>query len=238
MVEVAWSPYQRRSAFLLSAAASPGSTIPAWPRRRIVRVLRALLQVFVLFPMLRIGYGIEVRGAEHLRGLGPCLLISNHNMHLDWSMLLRALPWRFRRRVAVAGAADDIFGARRRALTAGLLGNAFPFERDGSGIRESLEDVQGLLGAGWSILMFPEGKLTVCGPTQPFKSGVAWLAVKAGVPVVPIRVDVLRPGMWESGWFPNPRGRVRVTVGEPIRLAPDSRHAEAVVALQEAVARA
>jgi 1-acyl-sn-glycerol-3-phosphate acyltransferase len=200
--------------------------------------VRTSAQIGLLFPLLRVAYGIEVRGKENLVGSGPCLFISNHNMHLDWSMLLRAMPWRVRRRVAVAGAADDIFGARRRALTAGLLGNAFPFERDGSGIRESLEEVQGLLKGGWSILMFPEGKLTVCGPTQPFKSGVAWLAVKAGVPVIPIRIDVLRPGMWEPGWFPKFRGRVRVTFGEAVRFTGDAHHAGAAAILQRAVAEA
>ncbi len=204
-----------------------------------MRFFRTLIQLILLFPILRVAYSVEVRGRQNLKALDrPCLVISNHNMHLDWSMLLRALPRHLRTKVAVAAAADDIFGTRRRALSAAFLGNAFPFERDGGGIRESLEDVQALLGTGWSILMFPEGKLTVCGPTQPFKSGVAWLAARADVPVVPIRVDVLRPGLWESGWFPNPRGRVRVTVGEPIRLAADSRHTEAAATLQEAVARA
>ena len=34
----------------------------------------------------------------------PCLIISNHNMHLDQAMLLRAMPHGFRQRVAIAAA--------------------------------------------------------------------------------------------------------------------------------------
>ena len=43
--------------------------------------------------------------------------------------------------MAIAAAATDIYGNRFRGFWASLLGNAFPFAKEGSGVRESLEYV-------------------------------------------------------------------------------------------------
>ncbi|GIW13855.1 MAG: AMP-binding protein [Tepidiforma sp.] len=212
---------------------------PAWPRWRTVQWLRQALLSWFVFPLLRIGYSVEVRGRERFAAVQqPCLIISNHNMHLDQAMLLRSMPPSFRRRVAIAAAASDIFGNRLRGFFASLLGNAFPFAKEGSGVRESLEYVAKMLGEGWNVLIFPEGKLTVIGPMQPFKSGTGLLAVETGVPVLPMRIDVLRPGFYEGKWLPHPRARVRVSIGEPIRFEPGISYQEATARLEEAVRNA
>jgi long-chain acyl-CoA synthetase len=212
---------------------------PTWPRWRWVRWLRRGLMSGVAFPLLRLGYSVEVRGRERFRTLTePSLIISNHNMHLDQAMLLRSMPTDFRQRVAIAAAASDIFGNRVRGFGAGLLGNAFPFAKEGSGVRESLEYVAKMLSEGWHVLIFPEGKLTVVGPMQPFKGGTGLLAVETGAPVLPMRIDVLRPGFYEGKWLPHPRARVRVTIGEPVRLAPGTGYNEATAMLEEAVRNA
>lgn len=212
---------------------------PTWPRRRPVRWVRRALTSLVVFPLLRLGYSVEVRGRERFRTVQePCLIISNHNMHLDQSMLLRSMPHGFRQRVAIAAAASDIFGNRLRGFGASLLGNAFPFAKEGSGVRDSLEYVAKMLDEGWNVLIFPEGRLTVVGPMQPFKSGTGLLAVETGVPVLPMRIDVLRPGFYEGKWLPHPRARVRVSVGEPIRFGQGTNYAEATAMLEEAVRNA
>lgn len=212
---------------------------PTWPRRRPVRWLRRVLMTGLVFPLLRIGYSVEVRGRERFKNLNePVLVISNHNMHLDQAMLLRSMPHGFRQRVAIAAAASDIFGNRLRGFGASLLGNAFPFAKEGSGVRESLEYVAKMLDDGWNVLIFPEGKLTVVGPMQPFKSGTGLLAVETGVPVLPMRIDVLRPGFYEGKWLPHPHARVRVSIGEPIRFPPGTGYAEATAMLEEAVRNA
>ncbi len=212
---------------------------PAWPRRRPVRWLRRALMSALVSPLLRLGYRVEVRGRERFGAVQePCLLISNHNMHLDAGLLLHIMPPDFRQRVAVAAAASDIFGNRVRGFGSSLLGNAFPFAKEGSGVRESLEHVAKMLEEGWNVLIFPEGKLTVCGPTQPFKSGTGLLAVETGVPVFPMRIEVLRPGFYEGKWLPHPRARVLVRIGEPITFDPGTSYAEASTRLEEAVAGA
>lgn len=209
---------------------------PTWPRSRPVRVLRRLLLRGVVFPLLSVGYGLEVRGRERFALLRePTLVISNHNMHLDQGMLLRAMPDEFRERLAIAAAASDIFGNRIRGFGSALLGNAFPFAKEGAGVRESLEYVAHMLAEGWHVLIFPEGKLTVGGPMQPFKAGIGLLAVETGAPVLPMRIDILRPGFYEGKWLPHPRARVRVNVGMPCRFERGTPYAAAAAALEEAV---
>ncbi len=190
----------------------------------------------MLFPLLWVNYKLEVRGRENIKLANrPCLVISNHCMHLDWSMLLRTLPWRFRRRTAVAAAADDIYGNRLRGFTSSLLGNSFAFDTGGSGTRESLEAVLALIDARYSVIIFPEGELTTDGPRKPFKSGAGWLALKSGVEVLPIRIDVLRRGVFEGRWLPWPRGHVRVNVGKPLRVPLETTYADAALLLERAV---
>lgn len=212
---------------------------PSWPRWWPVRSLRHLLMTGVVFPLLRLGYSVEIRGRERFRALPePVLIISNHNMHLDQAMLLRSMPRGFRQRVAIAAAASDIFGNRLRGFGASLLGNAFPFAKEGSGVRESLEYVGKMLEEGWNVLIFPEGRLTVIGPMQPFKSGIGLLAVETGVAVLPMRIDVLRPGFYEGRWLPHPRARVRVSIGERITIPLGTDYAEATATLEQAVRNA
>ena len=210
-----------------------------WPHWWATRRFRESFQLALLFPAIWLGYGIEVRGRHHIAQVEqPCLVISNHTIHLDWSMVLRTLPRRFRLRTAVAAAADDIFGNRARAFTGRLFGNAFPFDREGGGIRGSLEHVAGLLESGWNVLIFPEGQRSESGEQMPFKSGVGWLAVRSGRPVLPIRVDLLRRGLYEGRWMPVPRGRVRVTVGAPVVFPPETTYREAIALLELAVLEA
>jgi 1-acyl-sn-glycerol-3-phosphate acyltransferase len=205
---------------------------------RPVRWFRAAAQTLVLFPLIRVGYGVEVTGKEHLDGVRrPCMLISNHNMHLDWSMVLRTLPRRIRQRTAVAAAASDIFSTRKRSFTSKLFGNAYPFDKTGSGVRESLEFTKGLLDGGWNVLIFPEGQMSETGAMGPFKSGVAWIASRANADVLPMRVEIVRPGIYEGARFPR-RGRVRVHIGAPVRLARDASYGETTRVLEAAVREA
>jgi long-chain acyl-CoA synthetase len=217
------------------AARDRDTGLPSWPRKRPVRwARRALFTVFVL-TITRAAYGIDVQGKERLKLFQePGLIISNHCLHLDMALLLRALPVGFRNRVAIAAAASDIFGNPVRGFGSALLGNAFPFAKEGGGIRDSLENVGKVLDQGFSVLMFPEGSMTELGPMQPFKGGVGLLARETARPVLPMRIDVLRPGMVEGHWRP-PRGRIRITIGVPLLIDAKLGYADATGLLEQAV---
>ena len=93
---------------------------------------------------------------------------------------------------------------------------------------------QSLLEQNWSILVFPEGRLTVCGPMRPFKAGVGLMAVETGVPVLPVRVDIKKRGPWEGAGRLS-RGEVEVRFGEPRRFEPDEDPSAATAWIEEAV---
>ncbi|MGH2608327.1 MAG: lysophospholipid acyltransferase family protein [Tepidiformaceae bacterium] len=210
-----------------------------WPRTRPVRWLRRAIMALVVVPLFRIAYGIEVRGRANVLAPGPpCLMVSNHNMGLDWGILAVAFPARVRQRLMVAAGSDEIFGNRFRGFAARVIGNAFPFPKEGARIRHGLESAQTLLDEGWHVLVLPEGERKSHVPMRPFKPGIGWLVARTGAEVVPIRIDVLKPGIFDGGGWRRPRGRVCVSFGP--RLQPDTskKYDEIAGALEEAVREA
>jgi long-chain acyl-CoA synthetase len=187
---------------------------------------------------VRTFYRLESRGGERLAEVrGPVIFAANHCAHLDNAFIIVALPKRFRRRLAIAAAAVDIFGRRHLGLPikgalAQLLGNAFPFARRRGPPR--VDHLQSLLDHGWSVLIFPEGKLTVGGPMQPFKAGIGLIAIESHTPVVPVRVKVNRRGPWEGGGRLS-RGAIEVTFGSPMVFGEDEDPVEATARLEAAV---
>ena len=127
----------------------------------------------------------------------PAFVTHKFPSWLRWQVVLSL------RRLLMSG-----FGNRLRGFGASLLGNGFPFVKEGSGVRESLEYVREMLEQGWNVLIFPEGKLTVIGPTEPFKSGIGLLAFETGASVLPTRIDVLRAGFYEGKWLTSGDDRV------------------------------
>jgi long-chain acyl-CoA synthetase len=169
----------------------------------------------------------------------PVIFAANHCAHLDNAFIIVALPGRLRRRLAIAAATEDIFGPRHFGLPvkgwlAQLLGNAFAFAPRGRRPAR-VDHLQALLDGGWSVLIFPEGKLTVCGPMRPFKAGIGLLAAETRVPVVPVRVEVARRGYWEGGGVR--RGAVEVRFGEAMTF-PDDAEPEEIAGRLEAAVRA
>jgi len=202
------------------------------------RWARAVLWEILLEPFVRTFYDLRAGGLEHLESVpGPVIFAANHCAHLDNGFIIMALSWRWRRRLAIAAASADIFGPRHfglplKGMLARLLGNAFPFTRRRGPPR--VDFFQSLLAQGWSVLVFPEGKLTVCGPMQPFKAGVGLMAVEAGVPIVPVRVDVTKRGPWEGAGRLS-RGAVEVRFGEARRFVEGDDPAAATAWLEAAV---
>jgi len=219
------------------------SGIYAWPLNPIPRAIGIGLQALFMLPFFSLIYRVRVSGLEHLSGLrGPVLFTPNHHLHNDVGIILTRFPLAWRWRLSVAAAADDIFGNRLRGFGSALIGNAFPLAREGA-IRRSLELLGGRLDRGFSVLIFPEGKLTLGGPMQAFKSGTGLLAVEGATPVVPMKLKVHRISRLDSrGELPadgrrHPwRGEVELVFGAPIRFAWDTDHVAATARLEEAVA--
>jgi long-chain acyl-CoA synthetase len=214
------------------------SGIYGWPLNPIVRAAAIALQPLLIGWFFLI-YGVRVTGLDRLRNLkGPVLFTPNHGLHNDVGIMLTHFPLVWLWHLSAAAAADDIFGNPVRGFLSAFVGNAFPLAREGA-IRRSLELLGARLDRGFSILIFPEGKLTVGGPIQPFKSGTGLIAVEGATPVVPMRLKVLRYSRFDSGAPPRAprtwRGQVELVYGEPIHFAWDTDHTVATQRLQAAV---
>jgi len=217
--------------------------IHGWPLGTIPRSIGIGLQTLFLIPAYALIYRTRVTGLKHLRGLrGPVLFTPNHHLHNDVGLILTRFPLAWRWRLSTAAAADDIYGNPIRGFGASLIGNAFPLAREGA-VRRSLELLGARLDRGFSILIFPEGKLTLGGPMQPFKAGTGLIAVEGATPVVPMKLKIHRMSRIDSrGELPadgrrHPwRGEVELAFGAPIHFAWDTDHAAATATLEEAVA--
>ena len=209
-------------------------TGPRWPTALWCRGLRGLIQRGFIFPMLTLTFRLRVLGLHNLDGLSaPTLFAANHAHPADHLLILQALPRALRGRMAIAAAAEQL-GTWGRGLVYPLVGNGFPLAQNGP-IRSSLENVGRVLADGWSVLIFPEGKLAKGGPTQPFKGGVGFCAITTGTEVVPVRLHVHAFGF---PWFLPllKRGRVDVVFGRPLRFPKGTNHRVATSAIERAVA--
>ena len=216
-----------------SVARPPVVKFPVWGMRLWARMARGLLQQGLVFPLMTLAYGLKVSGRENLAGLtGPVLFVSNHHLGLDNPLILKAVTRRWRRHLAIAAAAELWHNPVWWVLNP-LLGNGFPIAREGP-VRPSLENLGRIIDRGWSVLVYPEGVLTVGGPMQPFMQGAGLIAVEGRVPVVPVRLDVTRFGA-PSKLPLLRRGRVEVRFGPPVEFAPGADYQRATGVIEEAV---
>ncbi len=211
----------------------PMMSFPQWGMQWWCRMTRGALQRGVVFPLVALPYGLKVTGRENLEGItGPVLFASNHNLGLDNPLIIKAVPLKWRRRMAIAGAAN-LWRNPVWWIMNPLLGNGFPLAKDGP-VRPSLENMGKIMDDGWSVLIYPEGELTVGGPIKPFMSGAGLVAVEGRIPVVPLRLHIHRLGSPTRFPFLR-RGSVEVRFGEPLSFPPGTNHRNATAAIENAV---
>jgi 1-acyl-sn-glycerol-3-phosphate acyltransferase len=207
-----------------------------WVRSAPATLVRSGLQRALMAPVIRSQVSLKVHNVEVLDRLGTAaVLVANHSSHLDAPVILEALGARRRRRVAIAAAADYFFDVWWRAAPSGLVIGTYPLERRGGrGANSSSQ----LLHDGWSLVIFAEGGRSYTGEMRPFKKGAAYLALEAGVPVVPIALrgtyDAMPP---KQNWPTRGRPPVHVTFGEALHGREGEKAAEFTPRIEEAVAK-
>ena len=122
----------------------------------------------------------RVEGLDVLSRIdGPVIFAANHASHLDTPLILLSLPDEWRRRTAVAAAADYFFDTWWRAVGSAMVFNTFPIDRRGGSMATTPGEV---LADGWSLVIFPEGTRSKDGWVGRFQLGAAYLACQHGVP--------------------------------------------------------
>jgi long-chain acyl-CoA synthetase len=226
-------------AVLVEAARTAKAALRAWrwPLSPVVRAVGLASQVLLIYPFVHLFYRVRVSGMERIRpDDGPFLLTPNHCLHLDNGIILARLPFAIRWKLSVAAAADTIYANPIQGVLASVLANAFPLQREG-GVRKSLELLGQRLDKGYNILIYPEGKLTVGGPLQPFKAGAGLIAVEGGTPIVPVKLKIHTMSIIDRRRLPaSLRGDVELVIGEPMWFDAETDHATATTRLEAAVA--
>ena len=215
------------------ASNPPVTNFPEWGMRWWCRMVRGFIQRGLMFPVLKLPYGMRVAGRENLRDLeGPVLFASNHSLGLDNALIIEAIPNHWRRRLAIAGAAR-LWKNPVLWVVNPLLGNGFPLAQEGA-VRPSLENMGKIIDNGWSVLIYPEGQLTIGGPIKPFMNGTGLVAVEGRLPVVPLKLHIDRLG--SPTRFPIfKRGSVEIRFGEPLKFSPGTDYQKATSTIEAAV---
>ena len=172
---------------------------------------------------------LEVEGAEHIPTTGAFVLSPVHRSIMD-TPIASCLT---RRRMRFMGK-DSLWKRQPAAWLLSALGG-FPVSR-GKADREALKRCIVVLEAGEPLVLFPEGERK-SGPTvQPLFAGAAYVALKAGVPIVPVGIGGSERVMPKGSRFVHPR-KVHVIVGAPLTATPASPDATTNIRVPRLVVR-
>ncbi|MGN6634328.1 MAG: lysophospholipid acyltransferase family protein [Oryzihumus sp.] len=173
---------------------------------------------FVLVPLARAIYRPRVIGRANVPRRGAVILASNHLSFIDSVVIPLTAP----RRVVFLAKAEYFTGTGIRGALSRAWFNALgmiPVERDDHrAAQDSLDAALEVLRQGEAFGIYPEGTRSRDGRLYRGRTGVAWLALTAGVPVVPVALEGTQRLQPVGSRLPRP---VRVTVrfGEPMHFA-------------------
>lgn len=206
-----------------------------WARSYPARLARVLLVEGVVRPAMQIIATPTVEGLDRLTGLeGPVIFAANHHSHVDTPLMLSVIPEPWRHHLFIGAAADYFFTNQVTSMVSALVIGAIPIERSRVS-RHSADQAAELIDDGWSMLIFPEGGRSPDGWGQPFRGGAAYLALRCGVPVVPIHLEGTGRILPKGGKHLSP-GATTVTIGTPLSPTDDEDSRRFGARIEKAVA--
>jgi 1-acyl-sn-glycerol-3-phosphate acyltransferase len=154
---------------------------------------------------------VTVEGLEKLTPGASYVFASNHLSYMDTPVILANIPADFR-----FMAKDGLFKIPLLGTHLGQAGHIpVPRHDPRAAVKTMTLAADTIRARNISILIFPEGGRSHDGVLQPFKDGAAYIAIKAGVPVVPLAISGTRAVLaMHSATFH--RGNVTLRIGDPI----------------------
>lgn len=176
-------------------------------------ILRAwwMLSRFMVSWIALFGWRFRAYGIHNVPRSGAVILACNHQSFFDPVLVAIHLP-----RSSTFMARDTLFKFAPFAFLIRSL-NAFPIRR-GAGDVGAMKESLRRLRDGWSLLVFPEGTRTVDGSLGEIRGGIAVLAGRARVPVVPVYIRGAVRAWPRGSRFPRP-APIEVRYGEPLAEA-------------------
>jgi 1-acyl-sn-glycerol-3-phosphate acyltransferase len=144
--------------------------------------LSRLARTWARFLLAASGVRVRVEGLEHIDPNGSYVFVSNHLSYMDTPVVLSHVPVQFR------------FLAKRGLFQIPLLGTHLsqaghipvPREDPRAAVKTMQVAAETIANKRISLLIFPEGGRSHDGKLRPFKEGAVYIAIKAGVPIVPM----------------------------------------------------
>jgi 1-acyl-sn-glycerol-3-phosphate acyltransferase len=174
------------------------------------RTQHAVARVWARFLLAVSGARVHVEGLDKLAPDASYVLVANHASYMDTPLVLAHIPLQFR------------FFAKQGLFRIPLLGGHLrraghlPVARDNprASLKSLTEGARLVRERGVSVLLFPEGGRSPA-EMREFKEGAAYLAIKAGVPAVPIGIVGTREVLPMSSFHVRPH-LVTLRIGDPI----------------------
>lgn len=157
---------------------------------------------FIFFLTMR----IRLQGRQNLPRKGPYILAANHLSWLDIPLVPVFIPDK-----VTFMAKEELFHGKSGWLVRFL--GAFPVKR-GEGDRQAIRAAEEQLKQGKIFMIFPEGTRSKVQQMAKGNAGLGMIAMRAGVPVVPVAIYGSENGLKKFG------ARITITYGEPITLKP------------------
>jgi 1-acyl-sn-glycerol-3-phosphate acyltransferase len=155
------------------------------------------------------GVRVRTEGVENIPS-GVCVFAANHVSNLDPPAALIGVP----RRISFL-AKKEVFNVPV-VRTALRLGKIVPVDREhAEAAITSVDRALEVLRQGISFFVFPEGTRSKDGNLKPFKKGTFVIAIRAGVPVVPVSILGSRERM-PKGTLATAPGEILLRFGAPI----------------------
>jgi 1-acyl-sn-glycerol-3-phosphate acyltransferase len=155
----------------------------------------------------------EVFGVEKLNPHRPYVVVANHASYMDTPVVLSSLPL------------DIRFFAKKSLFSIPFLG--WHLRRSGhlevargdarASLKSMLDGARLIRERNVSVLLFPEGGRSEKG-LRPFIEGAAFIAIKAGIPIVPVGLVNTRGVLPMHSALLRP-GKIEVHIGDPIDTA-------------------
>jgi 1-acyl-sn-glycerol-3-phosphate acyltransferase len=158
------------------------------------------------------GIHVDVEGAQHLDHHRSYVMVSNHLSNFDIFATLGAVP------------VDIRFVAKKELLRLPVFGQALALSdhividrsNPEAAIARINERVAQQIDSGFCLLFYAEGTRSRDGRVHEFKKGGVTLALRTGLPIVPMSVSGTRKFLPRSHVIIRPRGRVKIVLGRPI----------------------
>ena len=164
----------------------------------------------ILLAFARVWWRLEVRGLEHVPRTGSFVLAPVHRSNADFALVLAVT----RRRMRYMGKAG-IWRYRAMWPLLDALGG-FPVSR-GHADRAALRTCIEVIATGEPLVLFPEGTRRSGPQVASLFDGVAYVASRTGVPIIPVGIGGSERALAKGATLPRPT-KVTVVVGPPLRV--------------------